>query len=177
MLVIERGLLTRCNEDGLNHQYAYREHYSHDVVLFLIFDPERGFLFERRIRQGDSLFGKTIIPAGKIRDIGERKFPLWAAERECFEEIGVVTQEITPLNPLFDDQQRNMLYPFLMTGRLWGDLGNLEPDKKTLVWISQSEIYCERRGRVEVNPMFEVETTRQVLLNARAKMEEFGINQ
>ena len=175
MPLLERNFVVKYNEDGLDDMITVRQQYSRDVAAFLIYDPQKGFLFEKRIRPTDPLFDKTIIPAGKTENPGERSFPLWAATWECFEEFNVVLPIVIPLSSLFDPQQRNMLYPFLMTGQPWGVITNQEPEKKDLVWVAPDVVYHSLGGRTIVNPMFQVATTQKILLDAKDKMTKFKI--
>ena len=176
MPFLEHEYLTLHDVDGSDEHLVFCEAYSLDVALFLIFDPTQGFLFERRVRSEDPLFGKIIIPAGKIRDLGERRFPLWGATRECYEESGTIWSTTISLTPEFDIQRRIMLYPTLMTGDCWGSVENREPEKKAWVWKRPNEVYQEHSGRVTINPSIEIPTTRQVLVEARQKMTQYGIS-
>ena len=94
MPVLERNFLIRCTSS--NEWIVVRKSYSHDVALFLIVDSERRFLFERRIRPGDPLFCQIVIKAMKAKDPGECKFPLWAACRECLEEVNTYAEITAP---------------------------------------------------------------------------------
>ena len=62
-----------------------------------------------------------------------------------------------------------------MTRALWGGVENREPDKSELVWLSAGHVYSQNGGRVEINPIFQLETTRQILLDARIKMDKLGL--
>lgn len=171
MPFIEHWNLQRNDESGQNDWQVAREHYARDVALFLIFDPRRGFLFERRRGRNDSLDGKLVIPGGKIEDLGEAASPLWAATRECWEEMRVVGLDVILLPDLLDRRQPGgvRLYPFLMT-RLWGQVEDWYPSTRELVWMSPGEVFCGDG----VSSEFELATTRQILLNAREAMRKEG---
>jgi len=169
----ERLLLIKNNMDGENELICCTEHYRGEAAVFLFYDPEKGFLFEKRIDPEGALFGEMVIPGGKIRDLGERSFPLWAAQRECLEEVGVFPEKTVYLPVVFDGEQKYELHPFLMVGILWGGLENKEPEKKELVWMPLEEVFQIKEGLLIVNSIFKLETTRSILLSAKKAIDKY----
>ena len=113
MLFRERIFWQRSTIDGDGELTTSLEGYCKDAVLFLPFDPEKKlFLFERRLGNTDPLRGRIVIPGGAVRDLGERRFPLWAAERELIEEYGIVAKTMVYLGEVMEKERRILLNPF-----------------------------------------------------------------
>jgi hypothetical protein len=172
MPTIEHQFLSRHTIDGEEELVIVPERYRQDAVMFLPYNrKERRFLFERRVAGNDPLFGKVVVSAGHTQDLGERKFPLWTAERELLEEYGIVAAGVVYLGETMDERRRIRLNGFLMIDTLYGDPINTEPHKRQTVWMPYDEVY---RGDV-INPTFELATTKWVLQRAREEMRKWGI--
>jgi len=172
MLEIEHQILTRNNIDGGNELIICHERFLRQAAVFLLFCPERGFLLEKRTSPGKSFFGRTVIPGGNIENQGEGAFPLWAAQRECLEEIGVFPKNVAALPLVADSNQRCILHPFLFVGSMTGEPINREPEKNELVWKRPEEVFA-REG---INPALDLpQTTQAILLSAKLTMSQYGM--
>ena len=174
MSVVERRLIIRNTIDGDEELIKIQEDYSTDAVVFLHFNPkDRTFMFERRMEEGDSLYGKTVVPRGKIANLGELDFPLWAVTNEQFEEYGIVAKEAVYLG---EERVKGVrLFCFLTVGVLFGEFSNKEPDKHEVVRLTEAEVYQQTDKGISINPVFELESTQRVLKRAHEEMERLKI--
>ena len=173
MSTVERTIVLKHTIDGDDEVVRVPEYYPTDAVVFLHFDPStRAFMFEQRTNKEDVLYGKTVIPGGKIQDPGELGTPLWALRSEQMEECGIVPETVVYLGE-DGEAGRVRLFCFLTVGTLYGELTNREPDKHKLIWLPEEEVF--HNGDIKINPIFELGTTQRILMRAHKEMVRLGI--